>query len=579
MPYALRLVPVTFLVLLASVASAHGFALTEYQTGFGSNPDAIAIASGGGAWFGEAGGIARIDAKGRIQRYPVPGTPPQRDIITDLVPAAHGGAWFTQEESGAVRHISPTGSITDVPTGAGPADDVPQFLAPGPAGDTWYITGSGARAGHVTSAGQMTQFQLPATVAGHWHPIAVGPDHRLWIASGGTVYALDARGRVSTYPLPTGDEALSIAAGPDGRVWIAKYAGRIVRVTPSGMLRPLVLDRKVIVPNDAVSMVSGPGGRMWITSRSANEIVDIGSSGHVTEHGPRAPGQVAVPFAGYGTTHQLAPTTGSRLWVSEPSQGRVALVTTGPSCGVPAVVGKTERAAAGAMRAAGCRARFAGSASATATVTAQSVKARTIVSPRTTVKLTLGRASTACRLPDDAYVVARSAEAVVAQRVLTDGDTWIGCAASTGRIVTVFRARDLDFPYESLDVQVVVSGTHAALSAEGSNHYNDGLTLIQTQDLAAGTPPVTVATRDFATDRVGDVAVAPGGEVAWIDTTLSSSIDTPLSSTIQMVYRWVAGTVTSLDSGSYPALTSLTADAVAFRWTNAGVAKSAPVAG
>jgi hypothetical protein len=445
----------------------------------------------------------------------------------------------------------------------------------------------------VAESGRVTRFALPMALHSTSASIAAGPDGRLWIGGArGALYAIDTQGRLSRYSLGPADEAALVAAGPDRRMWVSTVGGALIRVTMKGKPQRMHLDLRAPLRGpgepgiEPAAMVAGPGHRMWMTLVDANEIVDVTPGGHLTQHSSRTLGRAGVPYAGY-RRGGLASALGDHLWVTEPVQERVALVTTGPSCAVPAVIGQTEALARVALRAAGCRASFVHPgtlARRSLTVTSQSFKAGRVIGSRTEVRIRLGHAPIACRLPLDAQVVERTPGEVIARRALSTSygyrgwdDLWIGCASGTGRVVTLVRGRD--FENEEATISFRLAGTRVAILTEGQDHYSlAGVLAIRTRDLASAGGASVVWQLPFGNEtwaKLDDLAMSAQGAVAWIVSSGSTTVSTDL---VQSVRLWVAGTTTTLDTVPTETLASLGIDSTSVQWTNAGEPKSAPLA-
>jgi streptogramin lyase len=192
-----------------------GGALTKFNTP-SLNPNQIITGPDGHLWFTSPGSsIGRMSVSGDLQTFVASGYP------QGIAAGPDGNVWFAAEFGDHVARITPTGEITEFPTGF---NSLPVGMTTGPDGNLWFTELSGQIV-RMTPEGDMVDFPVPnPTSAPAW--ITVGPDGNLWFTNLG----VDAPGGVGFVTVDghvrefVGNVAAQgIAVGPDGRtIWFAE---------------------------------------------------------------------------------------------------------------------------------------------------------------------------------------------------------------------------------------------------------------------------------------------------------------------------------------------------------------------
>jgi virginiamycin B lyase len=94
-------------------------------------------------WFTELAGrnIARIDPKGKIKEFPVPG----QLGIAGITAGPDGNLWFTQPDISEVDTMSPTGDFGKTYSTL----PYPFGITAGPDGNIWFCEGFGNAIGRI----------------------------------------------------------------------------------------------------------------------------------------------------------------------------------------------------------------------------------------------------------------------------------------------------------------------------------------------------------------------------------------------------------------------------------------------
>ena len=113
----------------------------------------------------------------------------------------------------------------------------------------------------------------------------------------------------------------SIVLGPDSNLWFAEEAGRIGRITPTGVVTEFTTG---ITPGSGPAGITvGPDGNLWFTEMQGNRIGRITTAGVVTEFSTGiTPG--SQPY------HITAGPDGN-LWFTEADGNQIGRVTTSGS--------------------------------------------------------------------------------------------------------------------------------------------------------------------------------------------------------------------------------------------------------
>ena len=220
--------------------------------------------------------------------------------------------WFTDEASGQVGKITPSGGITEY---AGDGDE-PEGITSGPDGNLWFVEHSIRHVNHLTPAGTLSVYTLTRT--GTYNVgIAAGPDENLWFTEESTGYVgkINVKDEVlAEYALPSGSKPHGISEGPDKNLWFTDYGtSKIGKVTTAGAISEYALPSG----SDPYWITPGPDGNMWFTDYGTGKVGKITASGAVTEY--------SLPSG----SEPRGITAGSEgdLWVSEYGTSKIAKLT------------------------------------------------------------------------------------------------------------------------------------------------------------------------------------------------------------------------------------------------------------
>jgi virginiamycin B lyase len=192
----------------------------------------------------------------------------------------------------------PTASVGSITSYAIPM--IPSFVGPitsAADGKLWVIdvggpNGSNSTLFEVTTSGTF----LAHSVSGYLWNTTAGPDGNIWFTEGGVaqdvasssppntvgkIGKINSAGIVTEYALPTAARPYGIASGPDGALW-ATDAGTnaIINVTTSGVLTEYPIPT---VNSDPGTITAGPDGNLWFIERNAGKVARISTSGFITE--------------------------------------------------------------------------------------------------------------------------------------------------------------------------------------------------------------------------------------------------------------------------------------------------------
>lgn len=148
-----------------------------------------------------------------------------------------------------------------------------------------------------------TVVQLTKTLSGRGD---IGPDGRLWLPLGGSLWAFGADGSATEYPITVADVTTTtglneVRAGVDGRIWftdtLRSRVGSIATDGTAATVVPLVGERGL------EHLTPGPDGRMWVT-RSTGVLYAVTTAGAVTTYpsiGKPVAGLASNPSGIYAT--------------------------------------------------------------------------------------------------------------------------------------------------------------------------------------------------------------------------------------------------------------------------------------
>jgi len=301
---------------LPGISLAQQIAIGEYTVPTpNSGPLGIAAGPDGAMWFTEnhSGKIGRIAPSGAITEYPVSTGPTSPDGIAA---GPDGALWFADYGGKAIGRIATSGAVTEYPVTFPGPDPLPMGIAAGPDGRMWYTLAinSSEVIGAITTAGDLTPYPASCDYA---NSIAAGSDGALWFTCffNAAIQRITTSGSTSSYSLPTQSPGLeSIAAGPDGALWFTENtANQIGRITTAGV----VSEYPVPTPSSGLmGITAGPDGTLWFTESSVNQIGRITTTGGITEY--------PLPEAA-GSPNQIAAGPGGTLWFTD-SYGRIGEV-------------------------------------------------------------------------------------------------------------------------------------------------------------------------------------------------------------------------------------------------------------
>jgi streptogramin lyase len=185
-------------------------------------PAALAAGPDGNLWFviGQPAAVGRITPIGTVTMFPlnVAGRPSAIAVGTT------GELWFTEPDAARIGRVTVTGEVSEFPLpdpGARPGS-----ITLGPDGNLWFSDGSAARVGRITPSGVVTFFPVPTVES--TDQVVAGPNDEMWFIAGNEIGKVSLAGKVSwpgcftegcEYP------PVAMVVGPDGRLWVASGKG------------------------------------------------------------------------------------------------------------------------------------------------------------------------------------------------------------------------------------------------------------------------------------------------------------------------------------------------------------------
>jgi virginiamycin B lyase len=173
--------------------------------------------------------------------------------------------------------------------------------------------------GHVVEYGT-----LPSSNSSP-HGIAYNSvDGNMWFTElAGRIGKITPSGLISEYPIPGGGVAFDIAQSPNGAMWITFHtAGQdfVGQVTTAGVftLYPVVTPSSASTV-DPFSIAAGSDGNMWITLAAANKVASVTPGGIITYY--------TIPLAG-AYPNDIAPGPDGQLWLSLNNYNDIGKVST-----------------------------------------------------------------------------------------------------------------------------------------------------------------------------------------------------------------------------------------------------------
>jgi virginiamycin B lyase len=260
------------------------------ETGYGA-PQSLTAGPDGNLWYPlptSEPSLDRYTPGGGITGYPLQGGEADPGSITV---GADGSLWFTRFWPAGIGRITPSGEITEWPTGTSPYGD-PQSLITAPEGAEWFTQSTPQRIARITTTGQVSEFALPNAVASSAIPLAVGPEGAVWFALADkaakgqgahvSVGRITPQGAITEYPLPTtGSEAspTSMTLGPEGDLWVAIIdPATLIRINPSA--QPAATARSHTGRGGPRSALRSHAGRGGPRSASATRACAVRAAAH-----------------------------------------------------------------------------------------------------------------------------------------------------------------------------------------------------------------------------------------------------------------------------------------------------------
>jgi virginiamycin B lyase len=219
----------------------------------GPDGNVWAISSGAGSdghdW------LVRVTPAGTMTRFAAGGAGSALDSVTA---GLDGNLWFTEVFGNQIGRLTPSGVLSEFPSGSNPRDIVTV-----PDGTLWFTMTSAV--GRITTQGQFdVRIALPTNESIDGGSIIAGPDGNPWFIAGEELWRADPDTRTAArVTLPDGSRAWDLAAGPDGNVWFTDGGNfAIGRITVAGAVREFPMPRR---DGDPGGMAVGSDGRIWFT--------------------------------------------------------------------------------------------------------------------------------------------------------------------------------------------------------------------------------------------------------------------------------------------------------------------------
>jgi len=278
----------------ASSANIPTPTFTEYAAGktpgFPADVQPFGIVGGpdGNVWFTEETGgstqpgLGKISPSGSVTNYPTGANGLSQPYA--IVAGADGNLWFTDIAAHAIGRMTTSGAVTEFTSGLSPSD-VPAGLARAADGSMWFVSsGAGPYVGRIDQTGAITEVaHLRTTTMSADPSIAQDAAGNFWFTESDHIsreYAVEVtlQGATSRHLLPLSftfnpccvtQSTQSFATAPDGSVWFANltYAHQRTGVHLLGhVVSGMVATAHT--PFDYISaLAAGPGGKLWFAAQ------------------------------------------------------------------------------------------------------------------------------------------------------------------------------------------------------------------------------------------------------------------------------------------------------------------------
>jgi streptogramin lyase len=229
-----------------------------------------------------------------------------------LTAGPDGNLWFTDQTSGKVGKVTPSGTIAEYAT----EGNEPEGIASGPDGNLWFVEHSVRNVDHITTAGAVTTYKLTRSSTSNVG-IAEGSDKNLWFTESATGYigVINAKDEVQReYALPSGSQPYGIAKGGDGNMWFAEYGtSKIGKITATGEITEYSLP----TGSRPYWIAADKEGNLWFTDSATSKIGKITTAGAITEY--------ALPAG--SEPRGIAPGPNGEMWFTDYGTSQVGEIT------------------------------------------------------------------------------------------------------------------------------------------------------------------------------------------------------------------------------------------------------------
>lgn len=136
------------------------------------------------------------------------------------------------------------------------ANSYPYAMVSGPDGNLWFTEAHAGRLARITTAGQVTEFPVAAGA------IAAGSDGNVWFTANAAIGRITPAGAVTLFPYG-GSRPTGLGLGADGNLYLTENAGRILKITPQGVITDFSTSLAGSAPT---AITQGPDGNLWYTA-------------------------------------------------------------------------------------------------------------------------------------------------------------------------------------------------------------------------------------------------------------------------------------------------------------------------